>query len=315
MKRKTNLHFFDISSNIEELPENELFEFKGGYSDGTIDGGDLEEVEITPPDRDEPEDDWGTDDPWDDQEDPWDEPEDDWEDHGGGGDNNEEEEQDECTCSQGIVGQGSGLLMDSTGVEKNLSAAITADLNNPDTNQSFKNTLNGIQTILNRIGNSNFNLVIEFGDAKGSDGLTSLQDNENLIVTLDRSKLVYENDTFVPGTNIVMNKQGELNNALVNNVLVHELKHVEQFLDGRIGFESFDNEKLLNYGVEDEVEAFSFAESYSSFGGSTEHITSDWVKNQEIKVTKDGVETTYKPYETLGNGGNCPVHGVSSNPN
>lgn len=28
MKRKTNLHFFDISSNIEELPENELFELK-----------------------------------------------------------------------------------------------------------------------------------------------------------------------------------------------------------------------------------------------------------------------------------------------
>ncbi|WP_293925652.1 hypothetical protein [Sphingobacterium sp. UBA6320] len=70
MKRKTNLHFFDISSYIEELPENELFELKGGYSDGTIDGGDLEEVEITPPDRDEPEDDWGTDDAWDDQEDP-----------------------------------------------------------------------------------------------------------------------------------------------------------------------------------------------------------------------------------------------------
>lgn len=315
MERKTNLHFFDISSNIEELPENELFELKGGYSDGTIDGGDLEEVEITPPDRDEPEDDWGTDDPWDDQEDPWDEPEDDWEDHGGGGDNNEEEEQDECTCSQGIVGQGSGLLMDSTGVEKNLSAAITADLNNPDTNQSFKNTLNGIQTILNRIGDSNFNLVIEFGDAKGSDGLTSLQDNKNLVVTLDRSQLVYENDVLVPGTSIIMHKQGDLDNSLVNNVLVHELKHVEQFLDGRIGFESFDNEKVLNYGVEDEVEAFAFAQSYSTFGGSTDNITSEWVKNQEIKVTKDGVETTYKPYENLGNGGNCPIHGVSSNPN
>ena len=93
MKRKTNLHFFDISSNIEELPENELFELKGGYSDGTIDGGDLEEVEVTPPDRDEPEDDWGTDDPWNDQEDPWDGQEGDWGDNDGGGsvDNTEDE--------------------------------------------------------------------------------------------------------------------------------------------------------------------------------------------------------------------------------
>jgi len=33
MKRRPILNFFDISSNVEELPKNELFKLKGGYSD------------------------------------------------------------------------------------------------------------------------------------------------------------------------------------------------------------------------------------------------------------------------------------------
>ncbi|TYR31242.1 hypothetical protein FXV77_21350 [Sphingobacterium phlebotomi] len=74
MKRQPILDFFDISSNVEELPRNELFRLRGGYSDGTIDGGELPGVDVPPPpgspDPDDDPWDWGGDDPhdgWDDE--------------------------------------------------------------------------------------------------------------------------------------------------------------------------------------------------------------------------------------------------------
>jgi len=98
--------------------------------------------------------------------------------------------------------------------------------------------------------------------------------------------------------------------------LAHELKHVEQFLDGRIGFNTFDNEIKFDYGIEDEVEAFAFAHNHATFGNPTVTINESWVRNQGIKVTDaNGQPQTFKPYANLGDGGNCPVHGVSSTPN
>lgn len=73
MKRQPILDFFDISSNVEELPRNELFRLRGGYSDGTIDGGELPGVDVPPPpgspDPDDDPWDWGGDDPHDGWED------------------------------------------------------------------------------------------------------------------------------------------------------------------------------------------------------------------------------------------------------
>lgn len=65
MKRQPILDFFDISSNVEELPRNELFRLRGGYSDGTIDGGELPGVDVPPPPGiPDPDDDpWGWDRP------------------------------------------------------------------------------------------------------------------------------------------------------------------------------------------------------------------------------------------------------------
>lgn len=319
MKRKPILNFFDISCDVEDLPENELFQLNGGASDS--DGTEqepieLEEVVITAEQPDpEPEPDFPEDpeDPFD-TEDEWEEP-DWWDDSNGGSEeNNEEEEKDECTCSRSIVGMGEGLTTDSTNLVNNLNAALAADLKNPAINQTFKDTLNSIQTTLNRIGDTNFNLVVQYGDAKGSGGLTTLRDNTDIVVTLDSSQFVYSEDVYVLGT--LLHKKGDINYAAANNVLVHELKHVEQFLDGRIGFDAIDNEKVLSYGVEDEVEAFAQAENYSTLGNPEKEITAEWVKRQEITVTgADGTATQVKPYENLGNGGNCPIHGVSSNPN
>ncbi|TYR31244.1 hypothetical protein FXV77_21360 [Sphingobacterium phlebotomi] len=73
MERQPILDFFDISSNVEELPRNELFRLRGGYSDGTIDGGELPGVDVPPPpgspDPDDDPWDWGGDDPHDGWED------------------------------------------------------------------------------------------------------------------------------------------------------------------------------------------------------------------------------------------------------
>ena len=317
MKRKPILNFFDIASDVDLLPENELFKLKGGDSDIAWET-EGPEIDVYPPDGGGDDDNWddggddGPEDPWDDE---WDE---DWDgdDHGDGGTDNDEEEQPKCTCIKGIVGLGSGGIVDYSNHLGTFRSAITADLNNPNTNQAFKDTLNGLNQIFNRIENSNFNLVINFGDADGSAAYTSLSGNKDVKITMDQSELVYEKDEYLAGTEILLHKKGDLNYAAFNEVLAHELKHVEQFLDGRIGFNMFDNEIKLKYGIEDEVEAFAFANNYATFGNPPVEINETWVKNQTITVTgADGQPQTIKPYANLGDGGNCPVHGVSSNPN
>ncbi len=78
----------------------------------------------------------------------------------------------------------------------------------------------------------------------------------------------------------------------------------------------FENTKLLKYGIEDEVEAFSFAHNFSTAGNPTEQIDESWVRNQEIKYTDaEGQQQSEKPYQNIGNGGNYLAHVVSSNPN
>lgn len=78
-------------------------------------------------------------------------------------------------------------------------------------------------------------------------------------ITLEQSELVYKKDVYLDGTQILLHQKGDLNYAAFNELLAHELKHVEQFLDGRSGFDTFNNEIELKYGIEDEVEAFAFA--------------------------------------------------------
>lgn len=85
MKRKQALNFFDISSNIRDLPKNELLTLKGGYSDIAW-WDEIDNVDVYPPDNSDPwggNDDfpWGGNDPWDD--DSYDK--DYWENIGGGG--------------------------------------------------------------------------------------------------------------------------------------------------------------------------------------------------------------------------------------
>lgn len=86
MKRKPILNFFDISSNLEELPENELFVLKGGASDDEIKWeAEGPEIDVYPPgeepedpeypEPEEPEEPWDTEEPdWDGDSETWENP-------------------------------------------------------------------------------------------------------------------------------------------------------------------------------------------------------------------------------------------------
>jgi|SRR5690606_5190763 len=83
MRKKTVLNFFDISSDVEELPKNELFKLKGGYSDVAWEN-EIEEIEILAPESEDESWEDGDDDDW--HYDDWDEYDDEfWNDYGGGG--------------------------------------------------------------------------------------------------------------------------------------------------------------------------------------------------------------------------------------
>ncbi|WP_164108021.1 MULTISPECIES: hypothetical protein [Sphingobacterium] len=70
MKRNTVLNFFDISSDLEILPENELFKIKGGNSDIAWEN-ELDPIDIPPPDDNEddyPEEEYSEETDWYDEE-------------------------------------------------------------------------------------------------------------------------------------------------------------------------------------------------------------------------------------------------------
>ncbi|MGJ1193941.1 T6SS effector amidase Tae4 family protein [Sphingobacterium siyangense] len=97
MKRKPILNFFDIASEIDQLPENELFKLKGGDSDIAWET-EGPEIDVYPPEGSGDDDNWddGGDDDW---EDPWDDGNDedfeDYDDLGDGGiDNNPDNDPD-----------------------------------------------------------------------------------------------------------------------------------------------------------------------------------------------------------------------------
>ncbi|GHE29020.1 hypothetical protein [Sphingobacterium griseoflavum] len=56
MLKNNKLRFFNIANEFEDLPQNDLFRYKGGNSDEPVEGGELPGVDVSPPDGEDP---WG----------------------------------------------------------------------------------------------------------------------------------------------------------------------------------------------------------------------------------------------------------------
>ncbi|WP_164122158.1 MULTISPECIES: hypothetical protein [Sphingobacterium] len=326
MKRNTVLNFFDISSDLEILPENELFKIKGGNSDIAWEN-ELDPIDIPPPDDNEddyPEEEeeeypYDYEDPFDD-EDP-----DDGSWYGGEGEQDNpppDEEDKECTCSASLLTNmpkfniGGFSFVDDTGALSKLTQGVDAMLANPTNfNADFLTRLNNINNILDRVNDLNVKLTIEFGNLIDAGATTSLRDNNELVITLDRTTTTYAEDQVLLGQTV--NEAGDLNsNAL--SLLVHELKHVAQFLDGELDFEIDNNENILKYGIEDEVEAFQFQQMYETSGSPTQTIDQNYIKNMSIPLKDvngnpilddNGNSVSVTPYKNLTVGKTCPIHG------
>ena len=61
------------------------------------------------------------------------------------------------------------------------------------------------------------------------------------------------------------------------------------------------NEKFLNYGIEDEVEAFTFATYFSSYGNPSVLTDEAWVRAQYVtEINSNGQPINVFPVSTFG---------------
>lgn len=297
MKRNVNLTFFDISSDLEELPENELFKLKGANSDD-IDGGELDEVVIDIPE----EDDDSEQDPWPGEEEeepyPWENEDPDYDNdgtYGGGGDGgadgdsdtDEDEKEPECTCEIGLHEPGEiteikdpdGLL---SGLKSDLASKTTLFSDMLDTG-AFPPaiTRGGIESALAAIADINSLVDLVENSTKGYrfeiDGNSAGGSTSKDVTT---------------GEYVVrIDKAGDY------GLLIHELVHISQIQNGMIGFDS--NGQPTMVGLEDEIQAYQMQYNYDAGGLQPSTATA-----QSIKSNYPGM------YDNLPmNGGGCPVHG------
>jgi len=304
MKNNSALLFKRLSSETEEILLDSLETLKGGGdSDGTIDGGELDEVVITPDPDDnddippldpdpEPEEDPF---PEEEEENPWD----DWEDHGDGPENDEPEEEEKiCTCEMQYkeLKEGENAEIpeikdpsNTLGTLKNMlstqksslpNLVIQGDITQAGIDRQL-NAVNRVANLVDRIENSGMNIRIEAtnnptGNGKG-DGLTSK----------DISTGEY-----------VININSTGNGYADYVLLVHELVHIGQILDGEIGFDSAGKATMV--GMEDEIEAYQTMYDLDAGVFGTPKI-----------ATASNIKSDYpNMYNNLPNkGGKCPVHG------
>ncbi|WP_316847124.1 hypothetical protein [Pedobacter psychrodurus] len=304
MKNNFALLFKRLSSETEEILLDNLETLKGGGdSDDTLDGGELDEVVITPDPDDEDEtppldpDPEPDEDPFpeEDEENPWD----DWEDHGDGSETDEQEEEEKtCTCEmqykeikEGENGEIPEIKDPSNtlGTLKNILSTQQSSLPNlvihGDITQAGidrqLNAVNRVASLVERIENSGMNIRIETSNnpnANGKgDGLTSK----------DLSTGEY-----------VVNISSTGNGYADYVLLVHELVHVGQILDGQIGFDSAGKATMI--GMEDEIKAYqTMYDLDAGIYGTPKIATASNIKSDYPNVY-DNLPTK---------GGKCPVHG------
>ncbi|GHE28991.1 hypothetical protein [Sphingobacterium griseoflavum] len=302
MNRKPTLNFFNINDHIEDLPVNELFKLKGGNSDDTIDGGELEEVIIEPP-EDPWEDEWpdNEDDNWGEDEEPWQEP-DWWDDNETGGPDpaeqpDPEEPEEECTCelsSPKPLGLPSGIS-DPNSLLSKLGGNVTSQMkslidnkasliaNNPSvTEESIARQLATYDKIINMIDsieNSGYSFRVERGNLGANSstiqGGFGKAENGQYVITIDAHGGFSEDE-----------------------MLVHELYHAFQMINGEIGFDA--NGVPTMVGMEDEIAAYQLQYDFGAGAANSPKIATE----ADIRAEHPGV------YDNLtSQGGSCPVHG------
>lgn len=284
---KTNIDFFDVSSLLEEVSEQEALTLKGGDSDIAWEN-ELEEVEIVAPGGDE---DWDPYDPEDDWENEWDD--DPWEDHGGSPETEPEDEQEECTCDMGSTANvATGDVKDEAGLLANLKTYLSdmkTHLNGLTAAQmdSFNITVDGKNSMLGTIGKV--------------EGLISKVEDSNRVFRFESSGVAGNGGSISKdtGTNQYVISIDQGNNSYgVNELLVHELVHAGQVLDGGVGFDS--NGQPTMVGMEDEVAAYQMMYDFGRGAAGPEKT-----------ATAENIKTDYPGmYDQLpAKGGSCPVHG------
>jgi hypothetical protein len=271
MNKHQALLFKRLSSETEEILTEHLLTLKGGGV-GESDGIPLEEVEII---SDPPAE--GPSDPEPIFDEPWspgnDDPGDDgWNNEGGGYDPPGDEP--ECTCELGTNGETNSNegIKDPNGIFGSLKSFLSEQTSNlialtPSQVAQFGG---GVQrqliafakatSLVHRIEDSGKTIRIEVADLKqAGSGLTSKDiSNGDYVIEIH------------PGNNIFGN----------NTLLMHELVHFNQILDGELGFDSQGNVTLL--GIEDEIEAYQMAYDLESGAGlppiqaTAEHIYKEY---------------------------------------
>lgn len=292
----TKLDFFDVSSLLEEISEREALTFKGGESDIAYEI-DLEEVEITAPSKEtddstEPEEDPDPfDDPFNDPESEFDE--DFLEEHGGGETTPEEEEEPECTCDLGSSAKvATGDIKDSAGLLGGLKTYLT----------DMKTHLNGLTAEQMKTSNISKEGRDRMLGAIGKvEGLIGKVEDSNRVFRFESSGQVGNGGGLTKdvatGEYVISIDQGN-NTYGVNELLVHELVHASQALNGEIGFDSTGSATMV--GMEDEIAAYQMMYDFGRGAVGPEKI-----------ATESGIKAEYPGiYDNLpASGGSCPVHG------
>lgn len=200
-----------------------------------------------------------------------------------------------CTCELGSSNQssGTGQVLDSN----NLLSGAKTFLNNQKTflnglnsqNMAASNltqagvdrmlaTIGSVNALISRIENSGKRFRIETGTVAGAATGEFLKDTATgeYVVKIDPSN--QSNST--------------------HGLLIHELVHAGQMLDGEIGFSSTGHSTMM--GMEDEVEAYQLMYDFEAGAYFTPQTVTAASINAQFPNVYTNVPAT---------GGKCPVHG------
>ena len=199
---------------------------------------------------------------------------------------------DECTCELGALSKdATGEVKDSSNLLSDLKNYLSeqSDFLSDLTTESIQNfdlteagvdrmlgTIDDVEALIDRVENGKMTFRFESTGVEGNNGKTTKDINTGeYVVTVDEG--------------------GEYN---INELLVHELVHAGQIMDGQVGFDANGNATMI--GMEDELSAYQLMYDFSAGAAGTPDIaTSESIINKFPGVYDDLPST----------GGSCPVHG------
>ena len=200
---------------------------------------------------------------------------------------------DECTCELGALSKdATGGIKDSSNLLSDLKNYLSEQSNflNDQTPESLQDiglteagvdrmlgTIDDVEALIDRVENGKMTFRFESTGVEGNNGETTKDINTGeYVITVDE------------GTN----------DFGVNTLLIHELAHAGQIMDGQVGFDANGNATMI--GMEDELSAYQLMYDYMAGAEGTPDIaTSESIINKFPGVYDDLPST----------GGSCPVHG------